>query len=812
MSRHHSRMLDSLRVHHRAWSNLAAILSICGLPIMGLSCSSNVPTEDVIPSRQSVRRAHPVGWRSRGPGGGGALFSSAINPHRGQEIYVASDMSGMYHSVDFGQNWQLIPFHTLQSSDRAQVRFTSSPNVLYALDTPWNPPALSRLLKSLDGGRTWNAPISTVGDTSSLRTLLVDPGSTSRLLFSDYSHLYFSRDGGQTYVEAYSTEAETGVVLGGAFWDRESIYVGTSDGIVVSRDNGLSFVMDPTLSTGIPSGQSIVSFAGARHGKTARLFAVTFNSRDAEGNALVDADITGGALDLFAGLYRLDLGDTAWQPTGGELGPDDKLAFVAMSSSDPDIAYVAGGNRSPAPLDPGSGNGPIVLRTSDGGAHWQHVFNTDHNSNIITGWSGYGGDMDWFFGEYALGLAVSEADPRRIVLTDLGFVHASQDGGELWFQAYTRASDGNPYGEDTPKSQTYRSNGLEQTSGWWLTWSSPSTVFASLTDIISAFSTDYGVSWARDGQNGLTLNTTYHVVQHPITGALYAGTSRIHDIYQSPYMRDSRLDGPTQGAVMKSGDFGASWARLYDFGRPVVWLALDPNHLNHLYASVVNSVSGGIYRIDLDHLELTPESLPAPPRTKGHPFNVHVLSDGFIVATYSGHQDGNTRVFTDRSGVFVLPAGASSWEDRSAPQMRYWTKDIVIDPANENRWYVGVFSHDARNFGGLYRTDDRGLSWVRINEQYRVESCAIDPKNSRRLYMTTADQGLWVSDDIDSPMPSFRQVQDYPFQHPVRVFFNPYDPAEVWTTSFGGGIRVKRESSRHPRVRSGFGSDDNEDL
>jgi hypothetical protein len=54
---------------------------------------------------------------------------------------------------------------------------------------------------------------------------------------------------------------------------------------------------------------------------------------------------------------------------------------------------------------------------------------TAHNANIATGWSGSAGDMSWEFGEFALGLAVSPADPDRLALTDLGFVHVSADGG-----------------------------------------------------------------------------------------------------------------------------------------------------------------------------------------------------------------------------------------------------------------------------------------------------------------------------------------------------------------------------------------------
>ncbi|WP_437756275.1 hypothetical protein [Sorangium sp. So ce1389] len=44
-------------------------------------------------------------WQSRGVGGGGALFSPSINPHHGREIFMASDMRGVYRTRDFGKSW-----------------------------------------------------------------------------------------------------------------------------------------------------------------------------------------------------------------------------------------------------------------------------------------------------------------------------------------------------------------------------------------------------------------------------------------------------------------------------------------------------------------------------------------------------------------------------------------------------------------------------------------------------------------------------------------------------------------------------------
>jgi photosystem II stability/assembly factor-like uncharacterized protein len=735
------------------------------------------------PGDELVCSARPA-WKPRGAGGGGALFAPSINPHQEREVFVSSDMSGVYRSADFGRSWSMLPFYVMEGDRHAFVRFTSDARVMYALDFQQAPLGPARIIKSNDAGRTWDAAVTTPGHRADANHLLVDGASTERVLYADTHRLYFSSDGGRSFAEVHATRRSEGLALAGAHFAGRDIYVATSDGMLVSHDGGLGFALAP--DAGIPAGESVVSFAAAQRGGLTRFFAVTYRNQDDQGRRTITPDPAGDAYAWFAGVYRLTLGEGDWTRTAVDLPANQKLSMAAMSLHDPDVVYLAGSERRP------EGACPVVLKTEDGGQGWRPVFLSQSNGNIATGWSGSRGDADWDWGELALGLAVAPGDSRRVVLTDLGFVHVSEDGGRRWRQAYVDSRDQNPPGRATPKAKRYRSCGLEQTSCWWLTWSDPNTLFAAFTDITSAFSRDGGESWTRDGKNGLAHNTTYHVVAQPSTGVLYAATSSVHDLYQSPYLRNARIDGGT-GSVMMSSDGGARWRLSYDFRRPVIWLALDPNRPNLLYASVVHNQSGGIYRVDLAHLDRPAIPLPAPPRTHGHPYNVHVLRDGSVLASYSGQQEGDTRVFTDRSGVFLLPPGGTAWQDRSSPEMHYWTKDLVVDPRNQDLWYVAVFTHDAGNFGGLYRTRDRGLHWQKIADNYRVESCAIDPRNPLRMYMTTQGEGLWLTENLDDEHPAFRQVQEYPFQQPMRVFWNPFDPDEVWTVSFGGGMHVARE-------------------
>ena len=722
----------------------------------------------------------PALWKSRGVGGGGALFVPELSPFD-QQIYMSTDMGAVFHSSDFGATWTTIDFRALGGGANAQMRFTSDPTTLYGIPSVAEVPTL---FTSINGGSTFH---SAGGNGTDLLYLEVDPASTQRLLVSDYGTLYYSGNGGATLASVYTAaNSGAGVIVGGAFWDGATIYVGTNDGLLASTNNGASFALQP--HGGINSGEVMVSFAGAKTGTTTRFFAVTAGSGDAFAG-VSGCELYGSA---SIGVYRLDGGATNWTPVTANLPAGLAPVFVGMAKDDISVAYLAGSDTQ--------AGAPGVCKTTDGGAHWTNVFQSANNANIATGWAGAGGDENWGFGECAEGFTVLKTNANHVVLTDMGFVHVTSDGGAHWHQAYVNPLDENPQAAATPKGKAYRTSGVEQTSGWWLTWADANTIFGSITDIRSVRSIDAGATWMRESQNGLSLNTTYQAVVHPTSGVIYAATSSIHDMYMSYRLTDATLDSGS-GAVMQSTDAGAQWTTVHSFGHPVVFLAIDPNDGKSMYASVVHSTAGGIFHTSqLDQgAAATWSKLTNPARTQGHPYNIVVLNDGTLVATYSGRR--TTTAFTDSSGVFVSSDGGTTWIDRSDPNMHYWTKDIIIDPNDsaQQTWYVGVFQQfggvGPSGANGLYRTTDRGQHWTHLwqgdTEAYNVESCTIDPRNPNHMFMTTETNGLWSTSNLSAASPTFIADPDYPFAHPMRVFFNPNNAAEVWIASFGGGLRVR---------------------
>jgi len=715
---------------------------------------------------------------SRGIGGGGSLFAPSISPHSSSDIYLQCDMTQVFHTSNSGEDWDNLHFTEMVSSGGMHaVEYTSNPNILYAVNQDFLSGA-NQLVKSLDAGVTWQN-ITADPTSSDVWNIFADPLSTGRLFVSSYDQLYFSSDGGNSFSSAYNQGSD--FLISGVFWSGSSIFIGTNIGLLVSQDGGSTFNFD--TSGGIPSGEGFLSFTGSESNGTIRLMGTTADQSD------LYPGVNALDIDIYSSIISMDFGTGTWNTMTSGITSNHDLFYISSSLIDINTFYVGGTDPSTA--------FPVVYKTTNGGANWNEVFLTTNNQNITTGWSGYQGDENWWYGEIIFGLDVAPNDPNTVIITDYGFAHLTTDGGSSWKQTYVSSNTDNNPGSPTPQGQNYSSNGMENTSAWQIHWMNQNDMFVSFTDITGIKSNDAGDNWSFN-YTGINYNTIYHIIENPSNGFLYAAVSSVHDIYQSTYLSDNRIDTGT-GAILYSTDNGTTWQILHDFSMPVIWLALDPNDSNKMYASVVNSSNGGIYKTtNLSNNNSSNWSQTSTAtRTEGHPYTVKVLNDGSIITSWSGHRDPG---FTASSGVFYSTDEGNSWTDLSHPNMEYWTKDITIDvnDNNQDTWYVSVHSGwggAANNKGGIYRTTDRGQNWNQINSSYRVESVTVNPINPDEIYYTTEADGLWFSDNGTLPNPTFSLVEAYNFQHPMRVIYNPFDNTEVWVTSFGNGLKVSVDST-----------------
>ena len=728
--------------------------------------------------------AQPSTFLPKGIGGGGALFALSINPANNNEYYIACDMGQVFHTTDFGTTYNQVHFKELIGGHNSKVCYTATNGLLYCLNYA-NDKVVP--VKSTDNGLSWSTLAGNPDESEEIFTIDADYNNPNRIVISQYGAIYFSDNGGTSFKNIHTAATSSGNVVAGVFFDNNSIYIATNDGVLVSTNSGASFTT--ATITGLPASERIWSFAGAKMGGLMRFFCLTGDAADIY-PGLVGSDYA----NFMKGVYSVDYGSGNWTPrmTGITMGTDYPM-FVGMATNDINTVYLAGSNSS---------SEPIILKTSNAGNNWSHTFLTSNNKNISTGWSGAGGDRGWSYGECPFAIAVAPNNAQQVIFGDLGFVHKTSNGGTTWQQGYINAKGQHAVNTAITPGQSYESIGIENTTCWQVHWANVSTMWACFSDIRGIRSTDSGNSWSF-GYTGNTANSTYRVVQHPANGTLYAGCSNIHDMYQSTRLQDAQLDAnDANGKIIYSTNSGQTWQNLHVFNHPVFWIALDPNNANRAYASVIHynggNGIGGIYICnDLQNLaSSTWTLLSSPPRTEKHPASIVVLNDGKMVCTYSGRRTSSG--FTKSSGVFIYDPTATTWTDVSDLGMNYWTKDIVLDPndAQQNTWYVSVFSGwggAPNGLGGLYKTTNRGVTWKRITDPSKIDratSCTFNPSDPNQIYLTTETQGLWMCSNVNAATPVFSEVSSYPFKQPERVFFNPYKKNELWVTSFGNGMKM----------------------
>ncbi len=733
----------------------------------------------------------PTSWQTRGIGGGGSLYSPSINPANHNEVYIACDMGELFHSTTAGQQWGEVNFSQIQGNHDSYVSFTNNANILYTVDySNFDSASYIRPMKSINGGGTWialaNDPYASNPD-GGIERLFADYNNPNHLVLADYSTIYFSANGGSSFTLIHTCAySGAGNHIAGVFFDGNNIYIGSYDGLFYSSNGGISF--SKMLTTGISAHEKLLSFSGAHEGSTVRFLCLTADSNNVYSGFQYGSDYNG----TLVGVYTMDNTNGTWvSKMGGINTANDYPVFCGLANNDVDTMYLAGGSNA--------GN-PIIMKATFT-TNWNYAFNTTNNQNITTGWCGQSGDRQWSYAEAFFGFEVCPNSSKIVMVGDYGFSHITTDAGASWKQQYVSSVDQNSSGAATPTGKSYHSNGIENTTNWQVMWTDSTHIFSAFSDITGVTSADKGQSWKFIP--GLTQNSTYRIVKQSSTGNMYAATSSVHDMFQSTRIFDAQINSGT-GAIYFSTNGGTSFSLMHNFSHPVVWVTLDPSNANRMYASVLNGSTntGGIYVTNNLNAgtAATWTKMAKPPRSNGHPFNITVLNNGDIVASFCARKPTSGTNFTDSSGVYYYDYANTTWHDRSDAKMQYWTKDVVVDPndVTQNTWYAAVFGGWANvpnNTGGVYKTTNKGLSWTHISNSFRVNSVAINPTNANELYFTTETRGLWYSNNASTSLPSFTQVSSYPFAGPVRVTYNPYNNQEIWVSSFGNGMMVGTATS-----------------
>jgi photosystem II stability/assembly factor-like uncharacterized protein len=287
-------------------------------------------------------------------------------------------------------------------------------------------------------------------------------------------------------------------------------------------------------------------------------------------------------------------------------------------------------------------------------------------------------------------------------------------------------------------------------------------------------------------------------------------TGSVGDVAVAPSNPDVLYVGSGEGVqrpdlsvgdgIYKSTDGGKTWMNtgLKD-GLQVGGLAIDPKNENRVFAAVLGHPYGpnperGVYRTT-DGGKTWEKVLYKDENTGAVQVTIDPVNPNIVYADMWAGRQGpweNGAWNGPESGLFKSTDGGSTWKKLTAglptPAEGLGRIGFCIAPSDPNRLYATV---DADNAGGIYRSDDAGESWKRIQTDERYwgrgsdfAEIKADPKNKDIVY--SANVVTWKSSDGGMSWKAFRGAPGGDDYH--RIWINPDNTDIILIASDQGAI------------------------
>ncbi len=250
-----------------------------------------------------------------------------------------------------------------------------------------------------------------------------------------------------------------------------------------------------------------------------------------------------------------------------------------------------------------------------------------------------------------------------------------------------------------------------------------------------------------------------------------------------------RPDLSVGNGVYRSSDGGMTWGHLgLAEGQQIGGLAIDPHDPDRIFAAVLGHPYGpnpdrGVYR-STDGGKHWEKVLYKDENTGAVQVTIDPVNPQVIYADLWAGRQGpweNGAWNGPNSGLFKSTDGGTTWR-----QLRQGLPDpsqglsrigFCIAPSDPTRLYATVAAN--ASYGGIYRSDDAGESWKKLNSDQRFwgrgddfAEVKADPKNKDIVY--TADVVVWKSTDGGASWNAFKGAPGGDDYH--RIWINPDHP------------------------------------
>ncbi|HEX5068821.1 MAG TPA: hypothetical protein VFV78_01295 [Vicinamibacterales bacterium] len=303
--------------------------------------------------------------------------------------------------------------------------------------------------------------------------------------------------------------------------------------------------------------------------------------------------------------------------------------------------------------------------------------------------------------------------------------------------------------------------------------------------------TDYGRTWAPIFDDQPTGSI----------GAIAIAPSDPNIIYVGSGEGMQRPDLSVGDGIYKSIDAGKTWVHLQlRDGQQIPQIIVDPKNPDRLFVAVLGHPYGpneerGVFR-SLDGGRTFAKVLYRDENTGAVDLAFDPVDANVVYAVLWESRQGpweNGVWSGPGSGLFKSTDGGATWQPLTQGLPSFTDGlgriGVTVAPTNRNRLYAVVDA--GTSLSGIYRSDDAGASWSRVNADTRVvgrpndaADIRVDPRNADIVYVPTIV--TWKSTDGGRTFTGFRGApggDDY-----QKIWINPLQPDTMILTADQGAI------------------------
>jgi photosystem II stability/assembly factor-like uncharacterized protein len=638
-----------------------------------------------------------------------SLKQSELNPN----MLLVGTITGIFRSNDSGETWTPLP--TQRTPGLINVESLAidprDANVVYA-GTWWLP------YKTTDGGQTWKSIKNGMIDDSDIFAIDIDPRNANHVIASACSGIYETYDAG-------------------GLWRK-------IQGIPSQSRRTRAILQHPTIAGLVFAGTTEGFWRSAKSGDNNSWMVTT--SRQLEINSIAVHPRTPNTIFIATNNYGVMVstdGGKNFAPTNGGFSG----RFVNTILADRENM-----NRIYATTINTTTGGGFFFVSSDGGASWQPSMR-----NMPARLIGYS-------------LLQDERDGNIIYLgTNLG-MYRSTDRGASWAPiagrkpapakkrpatrgpvrptaAQQRRSTGNsaattpPQRNATPKPSAdvvRRAQQALERAGYGI-GAADGQIGARTVAAIKRFQTDryLPVSGQLDEATLTALVVNLSATVTGGAGHVATITDPVNALVSfSDQAGHSGILAATNTGMYRTFDPAQGWDRVaYGRGFDVRTTCISTSPQNPSTILVGTATAGVLVSRDGGQ---TWQQVSGIPTTS--PVNVIVQDPKRSAFIYVG----------TKQAFYMSQDGGEQWSRRGGNLPFGDFTSVLINPRNTNEIFAGNAHQNGEIGGGVYRSNDSGLTWVRIDGRehrlpsLRIWALALDPRDQNTLFVGSHSAGIYV--------------------------------------------------------------------